>query len=179
MGNNIIQNQQAEGWGAKIIEKLSTDLKKEFPELKGLSARNLLYMKQFAEAYPVPILLQFIEIEKQLKSMKSISQQAVAELMTIENQLNEISQQGVGQLAEEVFLQSIVSRISWSHHIILKNKVKNPGQRVWYMLYALENGISRNILSVQIESGLFERQVKAKKNKQFRTYFTSTTNRLC
>lgn len=167
MGNNIIQNQQAEGWGAKIIEKLSTDLKKEFPELRGLSARNLLYMKQFAEAYPVPILQQFIQLERQLKSMKSISQQAVAELINIENQHNEISQQGVAQLAEEVFLQSIVSRISWSHHIILKDKVQNQGQRLWYMLYALENGVSRNMLSMQIESGLFERQVKAKKINNF------------
>src|SRR4051794_36448288 len=64
MGNNILQNQQEEGWGARIIEKLSTDLKKEFPELKGLSARNLLYMKQFAEAYPVPILQQFTHIDR-------------------------------------------------------------------------------------------------------------------
>lgn len=167
VGNNIIQNQQAVGWGAKIIENLSTDLKKEFPELKGLSARNLLYMKQFAEAYPVPILQQFIQIEGEFKSMKSISQQAVAKLMNIENQQNEISQQAVAQLAAEVFLRSIVSRISWSHHIILKNKVQNPGQRFWYMLYTLENGISRNVLSMQIESSLFERQVKAKKINNF------------
>lgn len=56
MGQYIIQNQQAEGWGAKIIEKLSVDLKKEFPELKGFSTRNLLYMKQFSEDYPVQVL---------------------------------------------------------------------------------------------------------------------------
>ena len=81
IGNNIIQNQQAEGWGAKIIEKLSADLKKEFPELKGLSARNLLYMKQYAEAYPLPVLQRFIQVERELKSMKSISQQVVAKLI--------------------------------------------------------------------------------------------------
>lgn len=111
LGNYILQNQQAEGWGAKIINRLSIDLKKAFPELKGFSPRNLLYMKQFAEAYPLHILQQFITIEKELKGMKVISQQAVA------------------QLTEEVFLQSIVARISWSHHIILKNKVQNTGQR--------------------------------------------------
>lgn len=77
-GNYIIQNQQAKGWGAKIIQKLLGDLRKEFPEVKGLSARNLLYMKQFAEAYPIPVLQQFIQIEKELNSINSISQQAVA-----------------------------------------------------------------------------------------------------
>ena len=41
MGNDILQNQQAKGWGAKIIDQLSADLKKEFPQLKGLSPRNL------------------------------------------------------------------------------------------------------------------------------------------
>ncbi len=76
MGQNILQNQEAEGWGAKIINKLSVDLKKEFPTLKGFSLRNLLYMKQFAEAYPVSILQQFIYVEQELKGMKSISQQA-------------------------------------------------------------------------------------------------------
>lgn len=167
MGNYIIQNQQAEGWGAKIIEKLSGDLKKEFPELKGLSARNLLYMKQFAEAYRIPVLQQFIQIEKELKSMKSISQQAVAKLISIESQQNEITQQPVAQLSEEVFLRSIVSRISWSHHIVLKNKVQNMGERFWYMLHTIEHGISRNVLSIQIESGLFDRQVKAKKINNF------------
>lgn len=167
MGQYIIQNQQAEGWGAKIIEKLSVDLKKEFPELKGFSTRNLLYMKQFSEDYPVQVLQQFVYIEKELKSMKSISQQAVAKLLNIENSKDEIPQQGVAESAAEVFLQSIAARISWSHHIILKNKVQNLGKRFWYMLHTLEHGISRNILSIQIESGLFERQVKAKKINNF------------
>ncbi|MCY7420211.1 MAG: PDDEXK nuclease domain-containing protein [Chitinophagaceae bacterium] len=167
MGQYILQNQQAEGWGAKIINKLSVDLKKEFPSLKGFSPRNLLYMKQFAEAYPVFLLQQFSQIEKELTGMKSISQQAVAKLLHLENAGHAIAQQPVAQLPEQVFLQSIVARISWSHHVILKDKVQNSGQRLWYMLHAIEHGISRNVLAMQIESGLFERQVKAKKINNF------------
>ncbi len=167
MGNYILQNQQAEGWGAKIIDKLSVDLKKEFPELKGFSSRNLLYMKQFAEAYHASVLQNFIRIEKEIKGMKSISQQAVNKLINIENEQDVIAQQVAAQLQEEPFLQSIVSRISWSHHMVLSDKVQNLGQRFWYMLYALEHGISRNILALQIEGRLFERQVKAKKINNF------------
>lgn len=43
--------QQNEGWGSKIIDKLSTDLKGAFPEETGFSPRNLKYMRKFAEAW--------------------------------------------------------------------------------------------------------------------------------
>ena len=99
--------------------------------------------------------------------MQPISQQAVAKLLRLENDGDTSTHQLIAQLQEELFLQSVVSRISWSYHIVLRNKVKNPGQRFWYMLHILEHGISRNVLSLQIESGLFERQVKAKKINNF------------
>ena len=52
IGNEILLRQKSEGWGAKIIERLSTDLRKSFPEMKGISSRNLKYMRKFAEVYP-------------------------------------------------------------------------------------------------------------------------------
>lgn len=48
----ILQQQKKEGWGAKVIDRLAADLKSEFPDLKGLSLRNLKYMRVFAEAWP-------------------------------------------------------------------------------------------------------------------------------
>jgi predicted nuclease of restriction endonuclease-like (RecB) superfamily len=167
MGNYILQHQKAKGWGAKIIDQLSADLQKEFPALKGFSRRNLLYMKQFAEAYPLPVLEQFIRVEEQLKSLEPISQQAVAKLLTIEDNVPETQPSSVMKSSDDVFLQSVVARVSWSHHLVIKNKVANTGQRLWYMLYALEHGVSRNVLALQIESGLFERQIKAKKINNF------------
>jgi len=52
IGREILQRQEQEGWGAKVIERLAHDLKREFPEMKGLSRANLFYMRAFAEAYP-------------------------------------------------------------------------------------------------------------------------------
>ena len=52
IGNIILQSQEKAGWGAKIIDQLSRDLRKEFPEMKGFSTRNLKYMRKFAKAYP-------------------------------------------------------------------------------------------------------------------------------
>ncbi|MBL7208315.1 MAG: DUF1016 family protein, partial [Desulfobacterales bacterium] len=52
IGNSILRKQENEGWGAKVIERLSQDLRNAFPEIKGLSSRNLKYMRKFAETYP-------------------------------------------------------------------------------------------------------------------------------
>ena len=38
--------------GTKIIDRLSKDLTKAFPDMRGFRARNLKYMRAFAEAYP-------------------------------------------------------------------------------------------------------------------------------
>ena len=46
-----MQRQRAQGWGAKVVDRLSADLRREFPEMKGFSARNLKYMRLFAETW--------------------------------------------------------------------------------------------------------------------------------
>jgi predicted nuclease of restriction endonuclease-like (RecB) superfamily len=52
IGMQILQAQERQGWGAKVIDQLSKDLASEFPEMKGFSVRNLKYMRKFAEEYP-------------------------------------------------------------------------------------------------------------------------------
>lgn len=52
IGQDILVRQAAQGWGAKVIERLSQDLRSAFPEMKGFSPRNLKYMRAFAEAWP-------------------------------------------------------------------------------------------------------------------------------
>jgi predicted nuclease of restriction endonuclease-like (RecB) superfamily len=56
IGASILEQQHRQGWGAKIIEHLAKDLQKEFPEMKGLSLRNLKYMRKFASLYEYPIV---------------------------------------------------------------------------------------------------------------------------
>lgn len=52
IGHDILARQAEQGWGAKVIERLSQDLRSAFPEMKGFSPRNLKYMRAFAEAWP-------------------------------------------------------------------------------------------------------------------------------
>ncbi len=58
IGRRILELQRARGWGAKVVDRLSTDLRREFPTLKGFSPRNLKYMQAFAEAWPEETIVQ-------------------------------------------------------------------------------------------------------------------------
>ncbi|MEJ1939195.1 DUF1016 N-terminal domain-containing protein, partial [Nostoc sp. NIES-2111] len=109
LGRDILLQQQQLGWGAKVIERLARDLKEAFPEMKGFSARNLKYMRAFAEAYP-----------------------------------------------DEQIVQQAAALIPWFHNCVILDKVKNDFERSWYIHKTIENGWSRNILTLQIDNRLFE-----------------------
>ncbi|MFC3416189.1 PDDEXK nuclease domain-containing protein [Algoriphagus hitonicola] len=179
MGKLILYHQSTKGWGAQIIKRLSEDLKKEFPNQKGFSPRNLNYIRKFSLEYSLPILLKLNEASSKMclknpsqLSMQSILfdflQQAVAQIEDSHNQDDKILQQAVAEIDESPFYESILSKISRSHHVILLDKEPHLGKRLWYMHYVLEEGLSRNILAMQIESGLFERQVSTKKINNFK-----------
>lgn len=58
IGRDILARQAEQGWGAKVIERLAHDLRAAFPELKGFSRANLMYMRSFAEAWPQAAIVQ-------------------------------------------------------------------------------------------------------------------------
>jgi predicted nuclease of restriction endonuclease-like (RecB) superfamily len=78
IGQEILTRQNKEGWGAKVIQQASTDLQIAFPDMRGFSVRNLLYMRLFAEQCPH---LQFVQQSAaQLKSSLKKGQQSAAQL---------------------------------------------------------------------------------------------------
>ena len=58
ISRDILQRQAEQGWGTKVIDRLSRDLRTAFPEMKGFSPRNLKYMRAFAESWPEPEFVQ-------------------------------------------------------------------------------------------------------------------------
>lgn len=117
IGREILTRQDREGWGAKVIESLARDLHFSFPEMKGLSPRNLKYMRAFAEAWP-----------------------------------------------EEPIVQAALAQITWYHNLALLEKVVVKEERLWYAQQTIQHGWSRNVLVLQIESGLYRRQGQAISN---------------
>ncbi|UZM12444.1 PDDEXK nuclease domain-containing protein [Pseudomonas kielensis] len=121
IGHDILERQSREGWGAKVIERLAHDLRTAFPDMKGFSRANLMYMRAFAEAWPDA----------------------------------EIVQQAVGQLP-------------WGHNLVLLAKLKDSQQRLAYAHKAVENGWSRSVLGMHIETRLLEREGQAQTNFETR-----------
>ncbi len=52
IGTELLARRSEQGWGAKVVTRLARDLREAFPDMKGFSVRNLIYMRDFAEAYP-------------------------------------------------------------------------------------------------------------------------------
>ena len=58
IGRDILARQADQGWGAKVIDRLAHDLRTAFPEMKGFSRANLMYIRGFAEAWPDAEIVQ-------------------------------------------------------------------------------------------------------------------------
>lgn len=58
IGRDLLDRELEEGWGTKVVTRLSADLKERFPDVRGFSPRNLRYMKSFAAAWPDQAILQ-------------------------------------------------------------------------------------------------------------------------
>ncbi len=141
IGNSILEQQKEEGWGSKVTTRLAKDLKLEFPDFKGLSERNLVYMQTFANAYPNFLYTQVTLAELPENKSEIITQGRLAE---IQNEVNQPSE----------LVQGVLAQLSWYHHITLLDKVKAEETRMFYIHKTIENGWSRDIMVHQIESKL-------------------------
>jgi predicted nuclease of restriction endonuclease-like (RecB) superfamily len=87
VGHAILQQQNAEGWGAKVIDRLAVDLRTEFPDMRGFSIRNLKYMRAFAQAYPNFVQRASAQIQSDKSQSITIVQQLAAQLSWSHHQI--------------------------------------------------------------------------------------------
>jgi predicted nuclease of restriction endonuclease-like (RecB) superfamily len=132
IGRLLSEKQTEEGWGAKILRKLSSDIRNELPDQKGFSERNLKLMTQFFREYP--------KLTRQDEETLAFPEE--------NNYPESLSKFG----------QQLVAQIPWGHNILLMQKVKELDVRNWYMRQTISNGWSRNTLQTMIHSQLHVRQ---------------------
>lgn len=149
IGRDIQARQSNQGWGAKVIERLSQDLRAAFPEMKGFSRSNLKYMRAFAEAWPEFGIGQAVlgQLEGGAMVQAHLHKVAPVECTHLDGAQMELPQ----------FVQQVLHKLPWYHHIALLDKLKSREDRLWYAAKAIEHNWSRNILTMQIESRLMER----------------------
>ena len=117
IGKAILEKQEEEGWGAKVIDRMAKDLKEAFPDMSGFSPRNIKYMRKFALCW-----------------------------------------------TDYEIVQRVVAQIPWRTNITLLDKLKEQEERIWYAEKTIENGWSKTILELQIQSRLMERTGKTVNN---------------
>ena len=138
MGADICEKQKSASWGDGWLKELSRELMAEFPDMKGLSHRNLQYIRQWYLFY---------------NQGNIIVQQVVAQLD------DEKRQQAVAQISEDVFFS-----VPWGHHLYIISQCKDVSRAVFYLKQTVENGWSRAVLLNYLDTNLYERQGKAVNN---------------
>ena len=138
MGADICEKQKSASWGDGWLKELSRELMAEFPDMKGLSHRNLQYIRQWYLFY---------------NQENTIVQQAVAKLG------DDMRQQHVAQISEDVFFS-----VPWGHHLYIISQCKDVSRAVFYLKKTVENGWSRAVLLNYLDTNLYERQGKAVNN---------------
>lgn len=137
MGADICEKQKSASWGDGWLKELSRELMAEFPDMKGLSYRNLQYIRQWYLFY---------------NQGNIIVQQVVAQLQKGHGQ------QPVAQINEDVFFS-----VPWGHLYII-SQCKDVNRAVFYLNKTVENGWSRAVLLNFLDTNLYERQGKAVNN---------------
>ena len=117
VGNAILKKQDEEGWGTKVIDRISHDIMVAFPDMSGFSPRNIKNMRRFAAEWP-----------------------------------------------DYEIVQQVVAQLPWRTNLVLLEKLDSIEERLWYARKVIENGWSSNVLSLQIKSGLINRNGKAISN---------------
>ncbi|KIM05649.1 MAG: hypothetical protein KN64_02125 [Sulfurovum sp. AS07-7] len=138
LGGMISQKQQKAKWGARLIENMAKDIKKEFPQLKGFSRTNLFSMKKFYEFYSPYLVHQAGGL--------------------IEN-----TQDKIVQLGAELSEESLFS-IPWRHHTEILNQTNSIEEAIYYIEQTIKNNWSRDTLAINLKSKLFQRDGKGVNN---------------
>lgn len=130
-----MERASEEKWGKGVVEQVSLDLQTEFPGVKGFSARNLWFMKQWYSFYAL--------------------NNEIADLIeNLENNAN-IDSGKLNQVGSEMPFPAIFSYVPWKHHVLIVQKSKTIEEALFYIKRTVEEGLSRNALDNSIRADMY------------------------
>ncbi len=148
LGKEIVQKKAEERWGSGVVDQISLDLQKEFPNAEGFAKSNLWYMKKWYLFYTKDVTAKKL-------------QQLVGELKSPKIQEDKILYQ-VGDGYSKVFANKDVDAfplafvlVPWRHHVEIITKCKSIEEAVFYIGQTIEKGLSRSALINCIKSDLY------------------------
>ena len=143
VGEYVSDKLKSASWGDGVVAQLSDFLKLHEPSLKGFTKRGIYRMVQFYDTYSNPEFV--VTVTPQLKLLENSNVSTVlTQIESNENQLN-------------VFVSSLMTQISWTHHLEIISSCKTAEEKLFYMLMTKKERWSVRDLRRQIKASIFER----------------------
>ena len=145
LGRDLVILRAEEKWGKGVVEQVSLDLQAAFPGVKGFSARNLWFMKQWYSFYTTDLgnasLLAKLgdEIDAGSKKLKQVASEIVK----------------VNQAASEFPFPTAFAYVPWMHHVLIMQKCKTVHEALFYVRQTIGKGWSRSALDDNIRADLY------------------------
>lgn len=157
LGRDLVQKKAEERWGAGVVEQVSLDLRREFPDAEGLSVRNLRYMEQWYLFY----------IEGSIKL-----QRPVAEIMNVKDfnlrmtnlQRSVAEFENTAGISQKEDFPLPFAFVPWGQYIEIVSRCKSIEEALFYIGKVIEQGLSRPALINCIKANLYEHQGKVVNN---------------
>ena len=139
---------------------IETDARLSLPNIRNVTDEVLkLNNGQFTQELTAQIQsVDFRELE--------FTQEVPAQIQNVAKTVSAIYRTDIGDI-EKLFLASPVARINWASQMVMLNSSLPLGVEYWYMKQSVEMGWSSNVLKMQIESKLYERQINSRKINNF------------
>lgn len=158
LGRDIVQKKAESRWGAGVVNQLCLDLRAAFPDVRGFSARNLYYMKEWYEFYMAD------------DDHKQILHQLGAKLQEAENQnpikLHQLGAEivtanKISDILEANGMLPIFGIVPWKHHLVITSKCKSIKEAFYYIARIIDEGLSKRELEDIIEADDFSKHSHA------------------
>ena len=146
MGRDLVVKKAEEKWGSGVVEQVSLDLKAEFPNVTGFSARNLWWMKQWYSFYAFSPEKHLVE---EFEATVRIDENKLSQLGS------EIQRQELNQVGSEMPFPEIFAYVPWRHHVLIMQKCASVAEALFYVKKTIENGYSRSTLLNVIEADYY------------------------
>lgn len=140
-----------ERWGAGVVEQVSLDLQKEFPNVDGFSASNLWRMKQW-------FLFYSSEPEKLAQSVRELQNKEYQDDTKLAQSVRDIIQRPIGDFPSPFAL------VPWGQHIEIITKSKSIDEALFYIYQVIDKGLSRTALINCFKANLYEHHGKITNN---------------
>ena len=151
LGRDLVQKKAEERWGAGVVEQVSLDLQREFPNADGFSAKNLWFMKKW--------YLFYSSSEAHKKLLQAVRELPNPKLLQPVREFQKSKlQQPVAEFPAPLAL------VPWGHHIAIISKCKSVDEALFYIGKTIEQGMSRAALINCIKANLYEHQGKILNN---------------